>query len=60
MSEYKYLEKDEIIQDGDEVDRCNDPWKDFPKWEPVHPSDIGKGAPDPRYPAHRLFRRKIV
>lgn len=55
--EYRILEKDEIIQEGDEIDRCADPWRDPPKWEPA--GNIGEPAPDPKYPAHRVYRRKI-
>jgi len=51
------LEHGEIIQAGDEIDRCVDPWRDPPKWEPVHPADIGQPAPDPQYPSHRQYRR---
>lgn len=55
--QYRRLEKGEIIQAGDEIDRCADAWRDEPKWEPVHPSNIGEPAPDPQYPAHRQYRR---
>jgi hypothetical protein len=43
-----------------ETDRCVDPWKDWPKWEPVHPDDIGQPAPDPRFVAHRIFRVPVI
>ncbi len=55
---YRRLEKGEIIQAGDEIDRCADAWRDYPKWEQVHPADVGSPAPDPQYPAHRQYRRK--
>lgn len=55
---YRRLEKGELIQEGDEIDRCADAWRDWPKWEPVHPADIGWPPPDPQYPAHRQYRRK--
>lgn len=55
---WRRLEFGEIIQAGDEIDRCSDPWRDPPKWEPVHPSDIGRPAPDTQYPLHRQYRRR--
>lgn len=59
MAATRRLEKDEIIQAGDEIDRCANPWHDDPKWEPVHPDDIGRPAPDPQFPAHRQYRRQL-
>ena len=59
-SEYRILKKGEIIQEGDEWDACRDGWRDEPIWKAVtkdFPS-IGKPAPDPRYPAHTIFRTK--
>jgi hypothetical protein len=56
--DYRRLEKDEIIQHGDQVDRCVDPWRDMPKWEPA--GNIGEPAPDPAFPSHRQYRRPIV
>jgi len=55
--EYRRLNAGEIIIAGDEVDACNDGWKDEPKWRPA--SCIGKPAPDPSFPSHRMYRRKI-
>ena len=52
---YRHLEKGEIIQEGDEIDRCSDPWRDEPIWEPA--GNIGEPAPDPYYPSHRQYRR---
>ena len=57
--EYRRLEKNEIIQNGDEIDRCVDAWRDDPVWESVHPDSIGDIAPDPKYPAHRQYRRPV-
>jgi len=37
--QYRRLEKDEVIEERDEIDRCVDPWKDYPKWEPVHKNE---------------------
>lgn len=54
---YRRLEKGEMIQAGDEVDNCNDDWRDEPKWEPAR--CIGELAPDPLYPAHRVYRRLV-
>lgn len=58
MTDYHYLRHNEIIQAGDEVDGCRDSWRDDPVWLPVHENSIGQPAPDPRYPAHRVYRRK--
>lgn len=58
MSEYRYLEKNEIIQMGDEVDASPDGWRDESQWKPT--KCIGDRAPDPCYPAHRIYRRKIT
>lgn len=55
---YRYLEKDEITQEGDEVDSCNDPWRDDPVWKPVR--EVGTKVPDPQYPAHRIYRRPFL
>jgi len=57
---YRTLQKGEIIQAGDETDRCVNPWKDNAVWEPVHAGNYGEPAPDPQFPAHRIFRRPIV
>ena len=59
MTEYRRLEKGEIIQAGDEIDGINDGWREEPRWRPVHPKLIGEMAPDPQYPSHRVFRRPI-
>lgn len=56
---YRRLKKGEVIQDGDEIDRCADPWRDDAVWEPVNPANIGDAAPDPQYPAHRQYRRPV-
>lgn len=58
MATYRRLAHNEIIRAGDEIDRCGDPWRDEPKWEPIHPSDIGQPAPDPQYVSHRQYRRR--
>lgn len=55
---YYYLEKGDIIKEGDEVDACRDGWRDDPIWEKVK-HRIGCPAPDPQYPAHSVFRRKL-
>jgi hypothetical protein len=56
--EYRRLEKGEIVIEGDEIDQCINPWKDYPVWKPVV-KGIGAVAPDPQYPSHRQYRRKI-
>jgi hypothetical protein len=55
MAKYRQLEEGEIIQPGDQVDASNDGWRDEPRWEPA--TCIGQPAPDPKYPAHRRYRR---
>lgn len=54
---YRVLFKGEIIQEGDEVDSCRDPWRDEPDWKPA--TAVGQPAPDPQYPAHQIYRRAI-
>lgn len=56
---YRRLHKDEIIKAGDEIDRCANPWHDDPIWVTVHPASVGGKAPDPAYPAHRQYRRRV-
>jgi len=58
MTKYRYLKKGEIIKDGDEADVCADGWRDDPRWIPT--TRIGKPAPDPAYPSHTTFRRKLT
>ena len=54
---YRRLEYGEIIQHGDEIDLCGNPMKEFPIWEPA--GNIGEPAPDPKYPSHGQYRRRI-
>ena len=53
---YRQLEKGEIIQPGDEVEVSNS-IHDEAKWVPA--KNIGQKAPDPTFPAHRIYRRPI-
>jgi hypothetical protein len=55
---YRRLDFNEVIQEGDEVDACNDGWRDPPKWVPAG-NTVGQKAPDPSYPSHRIYRRLI-
>lgn len=57
MTEYYYLKHNEIIREGDEVDVAADGWRDE-KWVPTRCA--GQRAPDPQYPAHRRYRRKLT
>lgn len=57
MTRYRNLEKGEIVQEGDEVDACGNPWRDNPVWKPVTQWNIP--APDPQYVSHRQYRRRI-
>lgn len=54
---YRMLEYNEIIQAGDEVDSSAG-WNDAPAWLPAR--CIGEPAPDPAYPAHRRYRRRLT
>ena len=55
MDEYYYLKKGDVIQEGDEVEMSE--WPDEPKW--VKTNCVGQQAPDPQFPAHRVYRRLI-
>jgi len=55
---YRYLKIGEIIQEGDEVDVSAN-YNDRAKWEKAAPHTIGIPAPDPQYPAHRVYRRLL-
>lgn len=56
--EYYYLKHGEVVKDGDEVEMSNS-WKDPAKWVRVVAS-VGETAPDPSFPAHRKYRRRVV
>jgi hypothetical protein len=56
---WRTLEAGEKIRRGDWVDSAANGWKDDPKWIPARETEIGKKAPDPAYPAHRVFRRVL-
>ena len=58
MYEYRFLKEGEIVQKGDEVDMCRDGWRDTTKWITAKIS-IGKKAPNPHFPSHRKYRRKL-
>jgi len=55
--EYYYLKEGDIIKEGDEVDLCNDGWRDKPKWKKT--TCAGEKAPNPNFPSHRKYRRLI-
>jgi hypothetical protein len=57
MTDYYYLKKGELIQEGDEVDVSNG-WNDPAEWRLA--LSVGDTAPDPAYPAHRQYRRRIT
>jgi len=54
---HHYLTAGEIVQEGDEVDACYNPMTDDPVWKRA--LCIGQPAPDPQFPAHRVYRRLI-
>ena len=56
-TKYYYLKKGEIIQEGDECE-ISAKWNDPPKWVSAGHT-VGQPAPDPQYPAHRVYRRRI-
>jgi hypothetical protein len=56
---YRPLKSGEIIEANDEVDACNDGWRDKPMWKKVNEKSIGQPAPDYNLPSHRVYRRKI-
>lgn len=53
---YYYLENGEIIQVGDEVEMSNG-FNDDEVWQKT--TCVGERAPDPKYPAHRVYRRRV-
>jgi hypothetical protein len=55
--EYRRLKRGEIIQEGDEVDSCVDAWRDEAVWKLA--DNVGEPAPDPQYPSHRQYRRRL-
>lgn len=50
-SQYRLLEKGEIIKEGDEIQKGK-------QWVPVI-NTIGTPAPDPGFTSHRMYRRKV-
>lgn len=56
-SNYRILKFNEVICENDEYDSCRDNWRDDAKWKKVPEHMIGRLTPDPRYPAHTLYRR---
>ena len=56
MDKYYYLKEGETIKEGDEVDMSIG-WNDPPLWQKT--TVAGSKAPDPQYPAHRRYRRKV-
>lgn len=58
MKNYYYLKKGETIQKDDEVEASNS-FNDPPKWEKTNLACVGTEAPDPKFPAHRQYRRKL-
>jgi hypothetical protein len=54
---WRQLAAGERIQEGEWVDMAHDGWRDDPQWVPA--TNIGDTAPDPAYPAHRIFRRVL-
>ena len=58
MDKYRILKEGEIVQHGDEVDDCRDGWRDAPQWVDAA-EDVGRAAPDPQFPSHRKFRRRL-
>ena len=61
MTEYRYLKMGEVVRRGDEYGACNDGWRDPVDWQPVtkERGGLGRKAPDPAYPSHTTYRRKL-
>lgn len=55
---YRMLEEGEIIQEGDEVEASAGWNSKEAKWVPAGIT-VGKPAPNPNYPAHRIYRRRV-
>lgn len=55
---YRILEEGEIIKEGDEID-AGLAWNDPVRWVPAGIT-VGKPAPNPHYPSHRIYRRRIL
>ena len=60
MTEYRTLQKGEIIKKGDEADLCNDGWRDPAKWVAAPKHRIGKPVSDPQFVSHATYRRKVT
>lgn len=58
--EWRLVRHGEIVEEGDETDTCANPWKDDAVWRQVPARMIGKPAPDPQYPAHAIYRRRVA
>lgn len=56
---YRQLEKGEIVQATDEMDFCNNEWRDPADWRTVNPQSVGRAASDTLKLAHAKFRRRI-
>ncbi len=54
---YYYLKEGERIKKGDEVEVSNS-FNDPPIWEKTNENCICTITPNPRFPAHRQYRRK--
>lgn len=58
---YRMLLAGEIILSTDERLYDDHPWHGGnERWAAPQPGEIGTPAPDPMFPAHRVFRRKVV
>ncbi len=55
-AQYTYLKKGEIIREGDEAETGNG-WDEPIHW--VRAKCVGQPAPDPKFIAHRTYRRAI-
>ena len=58
MSEYYHLKKGEIIREGDECGTMQKYNDDDYTWS-KDVNCIGQPAPDPKYMAHRQYRRVV-
>ena len=57
INEYYYLKAGELVKDGDEV--LLGGWNELEQWQSAK-GGVGHPAPDPSFPAHCIYRRKIM
>ena len=56
---YRQLKEGELILPTDQCDMCRDGWRDPADWRITRCRE-GERAPNPMFPSHRKYRRKIA